>query len=345
MDFGLARSVDPEDSSLTASGQMLGTPAYMAPEQAAAGAIDARADLFSLGCVLYRMSTGESPFARKSAMAMLLAVQNSTPPPPNSLRRDLPQSLSDLIMQMMAKKREDRPASAHEVQQRLADIEATLKPAASTSFVDATVRNRRWVSFTIAGIVVLALIALVLLRNNLWGPNSPAVDDKDRVETPPTVKAEPIQVRFTAKIYKDRGVKSESAILGNGTREIQEGDFGEIEAKLSRPAYGYLVAYYPDGKSKLISAASDDIAPVKSPQRLFDAAVVGRAVQVDAALELCARRPATAAEWFELATAWTAGFQACTANKKSGIDAKVVERLINHGIKDLSQALSGGQKD
>ena len=89
LDFGLARSVG-DTANLTQSGMILGTPAYMAPEQARGEVVDARADLFSLGCVLYRMLTGQSAFGGKDVMATLMALATHEPPAPRTLRADVP---------------------------------------------------------------------------------------------------------------------------------------------------------------------------------------------------------------------------------------------------------------
>jgi serine/threonine protein kinase len=80
LDFGLARAVA-DDAQLTQQGAIIGTPAYMAPEQAAGKALDARCDLFSLGCVLYRLATGQAPFKGSDAISTLLSVANDEPPP------------------------------------------------------------------------------------------------------------------------------------------------------------------------------------------------------------------------------------------------------------------------
>jgi Leucine-rich repeat (LRR) protein len=84
----------------------------MAPEQARAEAVDARCDLFSLGCVLYRMCTGEVPFKGKDTMSMLLALAMDTPKPPCELNPEVPPALNRLILNLLAKKPADRPVSA-----------------------------------------------------------------------------------------------------------------------------------------------------------------------------------------------------------------------------------------
>ncbi len=121
LDFGLAR--DQKDSSnLTNTGVILGTPAYMAPEQAEQAQVNARSDLFSLGCVLYELATGQQAFTGASTMAVLMAVATKEPKRVNDIYADIPADLSNLIAHLLAKNPNDRPASAPEVAQALAVI-------------------------------------------------------------------------------------------------------------------------------------------------------------------------------------------------------------------------------
>jgi class 3 adenylate cyclase len=124
LDFGLARPQTGE-SGLTDPGMVVGTPMYMAPEQAFGEAVDGRADLFSLGCVLYRMATGRPPFDGKSALAILSAVATQTPPPPGELNPAIPPALANLVGRLLAKQPLDRPASAETVVRELQAIEQT----------------------------------------------------------------------------------------------------------------------------------------------------------------------------------------------------------------------------
>ena len=105
---------------------MVGTPHYMSPEQGRGEKIDARADLFSLGVLLYRMSSGQPPFQGSTLMAVLMAIGMETPPSVSSLKRDFPPRLSRLIDRLLAKKPADRPASAEEVITELFQIEKDL---------------------------------------------------------------------------------------------------------------------------------------------------------------------------------------------------------------------------
>jgi WD40 repeat protein len=118
LDFGLARGSG-ADGQLTQPGAIVGTPAYMAPEQANSQSVDARCDLFSLGCVLYRMATGEPPFKGTDMISLLMAVATENPRPPQELEPGLPPALSDLILRLLAKEPGGRPPSAQVVAEAL----------------------------------------------------------------------------------------------------------------------------------------------------------------------------------------------------------------------------------
>jgi serine/threonine protein kinase len=122
LDFGLARAAA-ESGHLTATGAILGTPAYMSPEQASGKAVDGRTDLFSLGCVMYRVSTGDLPFKGTDPISTLMAVAMEQPPAPIQLNPEVPPALSGLVMELLAKNPAERPVSAQDVIRRLRDIE------------------------------------------------------------------------------------------------------------------------------------------------------------------------------------------------------------------------------
>ena len=136
LDFGLARS-GREDVHLTRTGAIVGTPAYMAPEQARGEKVDARGDLFSLGCVLYRLCTGAMPFAGDNTMALLMALALDTPKPVRELNPDVPPELADLVTRLLEKEPAKRPQSAREVIQALQAVGRTS--GASTATVSAVI--------------------------------------------------------------------------------------------------------------------------------------------------------------------------------------------------------------
>jgi serine/threonine protein kinase len=109
LDFGLARAGG--DTQLTQEGSIVGSPAFMAPEQARRQPLDHRADLFSMGCVLYLLAAGQLPFEGSDALSTLLAITSTEPAPLTEVHP----SLSRMIMQLLNKNPDDRPASAREV--------------------------------------------------------------------------------------------------------------------------------------------------------------------------------------------------------------------------------------
>lgn len=121
LDFGLARP-QVGDAGITNPGMIVGTPMYMAPEQAHGEPLDGRADLFSLGCVLYEIATGRPPFGGKTALAVLTAVISQTPPPAHQINPAIPASLADLLARLLAKKPAERPVSAEAVVEELRAI-------------------------------------------------------------------------------------------------------------------------------------------------------------------------------------------------------------------------------
>jgi serine/threonine protein kinase len=154
LDFGLARAAD-DTSHLTQSGMIVGTPAYMAPEQARGEAVDQRGDLFSLGCVLYRLCTGRLPFRGETTMAVLTALALDKPQPIRGLNPDVPQELADLVLQLLAKDQAQRPASADQVAHTLTEIERRLTQAGNGRRTSRTPGRWRWPLAIAAGILLL----------------------------------------------------------------------------------------------------------------------------------------------------------------------------------------------
>src|SRR5687768_2174740 len=118
MDFGLARMAGTEH--LTNDGYMVGTPAYMSPEQVLAHEIDGRADLYAMGVVLYRMLTGQLPFKADSGIAMAQKQMYDQPTPVRQLRMELPAAAEDIITRALAKRPEDRFQNADQFKAALA---------------------------------------------------------------------------------------------------------------------------------------------------------------------------------------------------------------------------------
>ena len=107
-DFGIAWAVD-STTHLTATGQAIGTPAYMSPEQCRGQQVDERSDLYSLGCVLYALLTGQPPFAKGQPLAIMLQHLNAAPAAPRTIRPDVPPELDHLVLDLLAKDPARRP--------------------------------------------------------------------------------------------------------------------------------------------------------------------------------------------------------------------------------------------
>lgn len=122
LDFGIARTEDAV--TITQTALVLGTAPYMSPEQALGQPADARSDIYSLGCVLYEMLTGEPPFMADVPAGVMHQHVRVAPRPPVSLNPAIPPALNALVLQMLAKSPDERPQTASEVRDRLREVVA-----------------------------------------------------------------------------------------------------------------------------------------------------------------------------------------------------------------------------
>jgi serine/threonine protein kinase len=131
-DFGIARFTD-----ATMTGSVIGTPGYMAPEQFTGQEIDGRCDLYSFGIVLYELLTGQLPFRCHTLPEFVYAHLQKIPDPPRLVRPDIPDPLNRLILDLMAKDREDRPADAAAVLARIEALRGNPASGGRSSFPSA----------------------------------------------------------------------------------------------------------------------------------------------------------------------------------------------------------------
>lgn len=191
LDFGLVRRSE-GDTHLTETGILVGTPAFLSPEQARGKPADFRSDLFSLGCVLYRMCTKELPFRGQNTLDQLAALAADRPDPVADLNPRVPEDLSDVIMELLAKDPEDRPESAQDVADRLQQIRRSFtrrrKPSRSrkrltdrTEVIDS-LEQRPWWQSTAAkfglglGIFGAIIVAVILIVVSADRPENLKVD-------------------------------------------------------------------------------------------------------------------------------------------------------------------------
>src|SRR4029453_11480255 len=162
LDFGLAKLTAPQSdpeltltAGLTYTGQILGTAAYISPEQAEGREVDARSDFFALGAVLYKRATGRPAFDGASAAAGISEILRDTPPAVSDLIRAMPVELSKIIQRCLQKEPEKRYASAAEVHAALRALQAPRAPAPV-----AKLSRRTWIFY--GGAVTLVVLASVI---------------------------------------------------------------------------------------------------------------------------------------------------------------------------------------
>lgn len=194
LDFGLAKSIHESDAditraveeSLTVAGTTLGTVAYMSPEQLRAEPLDVRTDLFSLGLVLYEMATGQRAFPGSTSAVVAAGILNQLPPPPRTLRPELPERLEEAILKMLEKDLAVRCQSAAELRADLTRVRrggssgslramapsataaASVPPPAMATAAPAPPRRNPWRAVAVA----LAFIVVVVVVYNWRSRNS-----------------------------------------------------------------------------------------------------------------------------------------------------------------------------
>ncbi|MCH0538333.1 serine/threonine protein kinase [Streptomyces sp. MUM 203J] len=122
LDLGVASVLDTDTTRLTHTGSPIGSPAYMAPEQAMGGAVGPYTDLYALGVLLHELLSGDVPFAASTALGVLHRHLYEAPPPVRQLRPEVPEPLEALVLRLLAKDPRHRPSGAHEVYEALAPL-------------------------------------------------------------------------------------------------------------------------------------------------------------------------------------------------------------------------------
>lgn len=206
LDFGLAREVE-GDALLTTTGAVVGTPAFLSPEQARGRSAQPRSDLFSLGGVLYCLCTGSLPFPADNTLDQLAALAADEPRPIESLNPRIPRALAALVMRLLAKNPDERPASAQEVGEKLKGLRRSrakkasepssterLPASSSTRRKKSAVRparKPRWVLvavlFAVTGLASMAAVGLVHLAAQPGTEGSPSSAAEKRPDATGTV--------------------------------------------------------------------------------------------------------------------------------------------------------------
>jgi serine/threonine-protein kinase len=217
-DFGIGKLLTASTGDLTRTGHMIGSPAYMSPEQVRGEKLDGRSDLFSLAVVLYELLTGARPFPGDSITTLVYQILHTEPRDPLLVRSDLPPATTAVFQRLLAKAPEKRPANARELLSELARIETRLTatdrtiavppppaappaaalapaPAGGPSAAERPAAARRGSGAAYlfgAAAVILAAAALVWI----WKSTSRREEPKDRESgaTPPPATASPVVV-------------------------------------------------------------------------------------------------------------------------------------------------------
>lgn len=175
LDFGIAHVLEADaGAELTRTGDLLGTPGYMAPEQASGAAVDARVDVFALGCVMFRCLAGRTPFAGSDPLAVAIKLLLEDAPRLSTVT-SVPRSVDDLVARMLARAKEERPRDAGVVRAELFRI---LDPDTATQVTPMS-------STPTLGHEERRVMSLVLARPRAWEPTFAAIQAiRDVLEEP-----------------------------------------------------------------------------------------------------------------------------------------------------------------
>ena len=302
MDFGLAQLA--ERSQLTKTATLLGTPAYMSPEQAQESATDRRTDIWSLGIVIYEMVTGKLPFERERLEAVLYAIGNEEPESITALRAGLPMELERIVSKALAKRREERYQHVDEMVVDLRSLEkksGSRQSVSPKSGVGLTPRPHEGPYSSSAerklklyqAMVVVTGIAALALGFLYFGGNSPKPDKPSGwlARSPKSAPSYHVSVNPPAKtVFVPAGLSSGgSAISPAGTMLafVARADrktqlwVRRLDSLAARPLPGTEGAYYPfwSPDSRFLGFFYSDHSLKKSevaggpPQTLCDAAL------------------------------------------------------------------------
>ena len=167
LDFGVAKQIPRSDQDLTLSRTIAGTPAYMAPEMLLEHPVDGRADIFSLGIVLYEALTRRHPFLDDSSVATTQRILRDSPPPIAKFNAQVPQALQTIVGKMLAKAPLQRYASAHELLADLHSCQNFTADKTEPQYRRRSAHVRKLWFASIASILVLVVVGVFTIRRIL----------------------------------------------------------------------------------------------------------------------------------------------------------------------------------
>ena len=270
-DFGIARAIG--DSTLTATGSVLGTAHYISPEQAGGGEVGPRADLYALGIVLYEMLTGSLPFTGDSALAVAMRHVSDDVPPPSELNPEVPPVLDEVVARATAKDPAARFSDAREMAEALAGAlgktgeVATAAMAGAAGALGAGATERLGTETTVWPIPgsrydpqrlgravlitlgALALIALLLfaLRLRDTGEQRRAATERQETQTAPAVQPE-----------EEEEPEQEAIVV---SEDFIDEDYREVADTLSKAGVDSVTEFVPSDDFKADRVVDTDPAP------------------------------------------------------------------------------------
>jgi serine/threonine protein kinase len=267
-DFGLAVH---ESLQRSRSGELAGTLQYMSPEQIRGEVhrLDGRSDIWSLGVILYQMLTGRRPFGGDSVMELSDEIEHREPKPPRQLNSELPMELERICLKAMLKAPAERYSTADDM---AADLRNWLTNHSTPAASPSPVASRPSLVIPIGIGIVACVIGVFFVTQFLNAGRAP-----HQRETPQPLVAGPISpadpaavqlqvtsldVQHLANQYEQSAIAR--GILGKNSFSATLRDHITIDARLSRPAYAYLIAFRPDGVMEVCFPEDESLPPPRT---------------------------------------------------------------------------------
>ena len=264
MDFGIARAIADTSSTMTQTAAVMGTAAYLSPEQARGENVDLRSDIYSTGCMLYELVTGTPPFTGDSPVAVAYQHVREEPTPPSAYDDTLPSSVDAVVLKAMAKRPDQRYQSADEMREDLlraaagqpvlavpvvAEPEPDLMPTTVTT-LRAPERRRGRPLLVVFGLLLIAVvIGVALLVKNLLG------NDAGLLPAPPVI-----------------GLSQQEATLRLANAGLQ---VGKVAQKFDEKPAGTVVGQSPDSGFLIGRGAAVDLIVSKGIEMTVVPQVIG----------------------------------------------------------------------
>ncbi|HEY7456810.1 MAG TPA: serine/threonine-protein kinase [Solirubrobacterales bacterium] len=323
-DFGVARNVATE-SGLTQTGRFVGTLDYVAPEQISGGAVDARADVYALGCLLFKLLTGEVPFPRDAEAARLYAHLNDPPPAPSLQATGVPMALDDVVIRALSKQPGDRYPSAGdlgraavaatsgarpELPERTVATGAAATQTAETMALRPAKRQprRRW-PLAVGGLVAVAAIVAGVLALGGGGGGTAETTAGSGAKREPTLTRSELIARADAVCADSK--QTYKGVFSRESEESPDVAYSQVLVGISTRAVGRLEALDPP---PALASQYDEYVQAQKRVKQYDQEALAAAKAEDAAAyrEARERRDAEQSERERLARA--VGFEVCSVS-------------------------------